>query len=257
MVEYGGNASAASASSSTQSLITTVGTGADTYGTYSVNSGATVTQPDTNGTYCNSAGTALAAGTKLTAGMLFYVKTTGAAGSAGTTAVTAITAAMVTAAAAEAPPRTIVERAAVTGVAPVAQTFTANASFADVVGATKVTSNEQKAQASDLQIFGNASGVNILTQADALSAIDSLDKAMLQVNVAQIQQGATQNRLSAIISTLTSSNESTINARSHIMDTDFAAETASMARAQILQQAGMAMLAQANTSNNGIMALMR
>jgi len=257
MVEYGGNATAASASSSTQSLITTVGTGADTYGTYSVNSGATVTQPDTNGTYCNSAGTALAAGTKLTAGMLFYVKTTGAAGSAGTTAVTAITAAMVTAAAAEATPRTIVERAAVTGVAPVAQTFTANASFADVVGATKVTSNEQKAQASDLQIFGNASGVNILTQADALSAIDSLDKAMLQVNVAQIQQGATQNRLSAIISTLTSSNESTINARSHIMDTDFAAETASMARAQILQQAGMAMLAQANTSNNGIMALMR
>jgi len=257
MVEYGGNATAASASSSTQSLITTVGTGADTYGTYSVNSGATVTQPDTNGTYCNSAGTALAAGTKLTAGMLFYVKTTGAAGSAGTTAVTAITAAMVTAAAAEATARTIVERAAVTGVAPVAQTFTANASFADVVGATKVTSNEQKAQASDLQIFGNASGVNILTQADALSAIDSLDKAMLQVNVAQIQQGATQNRLSAIISTLTSSNESTINARSHIMDTDFAAETASMARAQILQQAGMAMLAQANTSNNGIMALMR
>jgi len=80
---------------------------------------------------------------------------------------------------------------------------------------------------------------------------------MLQVNVAQIQQGATQNRLAAIISTLTTSNESTTNARSHIMDTDFAAETASMARANILQQAGMAMLAQANTSNNGIMALLR
>jgi len=136
-------------------------------------------------------------------------------------------------------------------------TYTANASFTAVTGAHQVTEMTQKAMASDLQIFGNASGVNILTQGDALSAIDSLDKAMLQVNVAQIQQGATQNRLSAIISTLTSSNESTINARSHIMDTDFAAETASMARAQILQQAGMAMLAQANTSNNGIMALMR
>ena len=130
-------------------------------------------------------------------------------------------------------------------------------SYSSVAGAHMVTSDSQKAQASDLQIYGNASGVNILTQADALSAIDSLDKAMLQVNVAQIQQGATQNRLQAIISTLTSSNESTINARSHIMVTDFAAETASMARAQILQQAGMAMLAQANTSNNGIMALMR
>lgn len=132
-----------------------------------------------------------------------------------------------------------------------------NESFSAVPGAHMVTELTQKAAASDLAVYGNASGVNILTQADALSAIDSLDKAMLQVNVAQIQQGATQNRLQAIISTLTSSNESTINARSHIMDTDFAAETASMARAQILQQAGMAMLAQANTSNNGIMALMR
>ena len=138
-----------------------------------------------------------------------------------------------------------------------AASYAANASFSAVTGAHQVTEMTQKAMASDLQIFGNASGVNILTQGDALSAIDSLDKAMLQVNVAQIQQGATQNRLQAIISTLTSSNESTINARSHIMDTDFAAETASMARAQILQQAGMAMLAQANTSNNGIMALMR
>jgi flagellin len=135
--------------------------------------------------------------------------------------------------------------------------YSAPASFDAITNAHKVTSDSQKAAASDLAVFGNASGVNILTQADALSAIDSIDKAMLQVNVAQIQQGATQNRLQAIISTLTSSNESTINARSHIMDTDFAAETASMARAQILQQAGMAMLAQANTSNNGIMALMR
>ena len=138
-----------------------------------------------------------------------------------------------------------------------AGTYTDNDSFSPVAGAHMVTEETQKAAASDLAVYGNASGVNILTQADALSAIDSLDKAMLQINVAQIQQGATQNRLQAIISTLTSSNESTINARSHIMDTDFAAETASMARAQILQQAGMAMLAQANTSNNGIMALMR
>ncbi len=136
-------------------------------------------------------------------------------------------------------------------------TWADNESFTDVTNAHMVTELTQQAAASDLAVYGNASGVNILTQADALSAIDSLDKAMLQVNIAQIQQGATQNRLQAIISTLTSSNESTINARSHIMDTDFAAETASMARAQILQQAGMAMLAQANTSNNGIMALMR
>jgi len=143
------------------------------------------------------------------------------------------------------------------GTSAVAATYTADASFGTIANAHKVTSVSEQAAASDLAIYGNAGGVNILTQADALSAIDSLDKAMLQVNVAQIQQGATQNRLAAIISTLTTSNESTTNARSHIMDTDFAAETASMARANILQQAGMAMLAQANTSNNGIMALLR
>lgn len=265
MVEYGGTATAASASSSTQSLITTVGTGADTLGTYSVNSGATVTQPASGGTLRNSSGTVLAAGTILTAGQLFYVQTTGAAASGRAQVGTAQSADYQAASSdydavlntGTAQVGNPASSDFVAGTALVAATYTNNTSFADVVGATKVTSNEQKAQASDLQVFGNASGVNILTQADALSAIDSLDKAMLQVNVAQIQQGATQNRLSAIISTLTSSNESTINARSHIMDTDFAAETASMARAQILQQAGMAMLAQANTSNNGIMALMR
>jgi len=262
MVEYGGNATAASSSTSTESLITTVGTGANTLGTYSVDSGATVKQT-ANTEFLNSDGDLLAVGTELTTGQLFYVKTTGRAATGhdqvGTPASADFVAAHGSEGDSDYSPQ--VGQAASSdysaAVAMSAATYGNNASFADVVGATKVTSDVQKAQASDLAIFGNASGVNILTQADALSAIDSLDKAMLQVNVAQIQQGATQNRLSAIISTLTSSNESTINARSHIMDTDFAAETASMARAQILQQAGMAMLAQANTSNNGIMALMR
>jgi len=228
-VEYGGIGSTTATASSTAPLITTIGTGSLTRGTFQVDDGATVTVTSTMldssnaaiGLYKTAAGVvtntseAGVVANTLTSGQLFYV-----APNSGTD-------------------------------------YAASASYSFGGAAHQVNSTSQKAAASDLQIFGNASGVNILTQADALSAIDSLDKAMLQVNVAQIQQGATQNRLSAIISTLTSSNESTINARSHIMDTDFAAETASMARAQILQQAGMAMLAQANTSNNGIMALMR
>jgi flagellin len=125
--------------------------------------------------------------------------------------------------------------------------------FSDVAGVT----GAYPQVSTDALIASNANGVNILNQASASSAINQIDAAMKQVNVAQIQQGATQNRLSAVISSLTASNESTINARSHILDTDFASETALMARSQILQQAGMAMLAQANQSGNGIMTLMR
>jgi len=236
VVEYGGGTAIAAAGAvASVAQASTVGTSASTVAAFQVNDGASLTvltgMLDSDGTqinrYLNTDGTSTntsipgtTTANTLRAGSLFYATFTAASAS--------------------------------TDVA-----HTNASSYSAVTGAHMVSSESQKAQASDLQIYGNASGVNILTQADALSAIDSLDKAMLQVNVAQIQQGATQNRLQAIISTLTSSNESTINARSHIMDTDFAAETASMARAQILQQAGMAMLAQANTSNNGIMALMR
>jgi flagellin len=230
-IEYGGTGST-TASSTTAASVTTLGSGATTVATYQVNDGQTIKAADaTTLGLKDASGDAI---TKdLTAGQLFYkvAKTYTAAAEAVAATTSPVAAA-----------KAAVDEAFV---------------WDTVANAHTVTSDSQKAQASDLSIFGNASGVNILTQADALSAIDSLDKAMLQVNVAQIQQGATQNRLQAIISTLTSSNESTTNARSHIMDTDFAAETASMARSQILQQAGMAMLAQANTSNNGIMALMR
>jgi len=224
-IEYGGNATIkATGAESLNTAIVTLGTDSSTLGQYQVNDASTISVDEialnsTAGhTLLDSNNQAIT--TALTAGMQFYVQTTGS-GSTGS--------------------------------------FADSSSFAILssTAAHQVSTASQQAASSDLQIYGNASGVNILTQADALSAIDSLDKAMNQVNVAQIQQGATQNRLSAIINSLTASNESTINARSHIMDTDFAAETASMARANILQQAGMAMLAQANTSNNGIMALMR
>ena len=124
-------------------------------------------------------------------------------------------------------------------------------------GLNAVLTTSQTAQSSDSAIVGNASGVNILTQADALDAINQLDAAMTQVNVAQIQQGATQNRLTAVISVLTSSTESLTNAKSHIMDTDYASETATLARNQIMQQAGIAMLAQANQLPNNIMTLLK
>jgi flagellin len=85
----------------------------------------------------------------------------------------------------------------------------------------------------------------------------AIDTALEEVNKESTIQGANQNRFAAVISTLNVSIENQTTAKSRIMDTDYAAETAHLARSQVLQQAGMAMLAQANQLPNGVMALMR
>ena len=100
-------------------------------------------------------------------------------------------------------------------------------------------------------------GADVLTAVDALDAITKIDSALTVVNTVTTNQGAYQNRFAAVVSVLQVSNENQTQARSRIMDTDYAAETATMARGQILQQAGMAMLAQANQLPNGVLALMR
>ena len=104
-----------------------------------------------------------------------------------------------------------------------------------------------------------ASGITIdgTDATKSTAAIDAIDAALTEVNTESIKQGAMQNRFAAVVSTLQVSVENQTQARSRIMDTDYAAETSVMARGQILQQAGMAMLAQANQLPNGVMALMR
>jgi flagellin len=104
---------------------------------------------------------------------------------------------------------------------------------------------------------GTTDATGTVGQSAARSAITGIDAAIKEVNIAQIKHGANQNRFQAVISTLQVSIENQTTARSRIMDTDYAAETATMARGQILQQAGMAMLAQANQLPNGVMALMK
>jgi flagellin len=87
--------------------------------------------------------------------------------------------------------------------------------------------------------------------------IDALDDALETINTERSVYGATQNRFDSVVSNLQVSVESQSAARSRIMDTDFAAETASLTRGQILQQAGTAMLAQANSLPNGVLSLLR
>jgi len=100
-------------------------------------------------------------------------------------------------------------------------------------------------------------GQDIASASTATAAMTAIDAALKEINNESIKQGALQNRLTSTISTLQVSVENQTAAKSRITDTDFAAETANMSRGQILQQAGMAMLSQANQLPNGVMALLR
>jgi flagellin len=99
--------------------------------------------------------------------------------------------------------------------------------------------------------------INISTAAGAASALSSLDGALSTVNSARANLGALQNRFTSVVNNLTSTVENLTASRSRIQDADFAAESANLSRGQVLQQAGTAMLAQANQSSQGVMALLR
>ena len=89
------------------------------------------------------------------------------------------------------------------------------------------------------------------------TVMDNIDKAIDLVNNERATMGANQSRFESVISNLQSASENQSAAKSRIMDTDFAAETANLSRSQILQQAGTAMLAQANQQPQQVMSLLR
>jgi flagellin len=101
------------------------------------------------------------------------------------------------------------------------------------------------------------SAVDISTVAGANSAIVVMDAALKTISSIRGDLGAVQNRFAATISNLQSTSENISAARSRIRDADFAAETANLTRDQILQQAGVAMLAQANALPNNVLTLLR
>lgn len=97
----------------------------------------------------------------------------------------------------------------------------------------------------------------ITSVSGAQAAITAMDTALTAANTARAKLGAVQNRFESVVSNLQVSVENQSAAKSRIMDADFAAETANLTRGQILQQAGTAMLAQANSLPNGVLALLR
>ncbi|MBS1229385.1 MAG: flagellin [Proteobacteria bacterium] len=100
-------------------------------------------------------------------------------------------------------------------------------------------------------------GLDVTTVAGANKAIDSIDAALASVNSSKANLGAIQNRFTSVVANLQSSSENLSASRSRIQDADFAAETAAMSKANILQQAGTAMLAQANSAPQNVLSLLK
>ena len=95
------------------------------------------------------------------------------------------------------------------------------------------------------------------TSASSQAEIAKLDTDIANVAAARATYGAVQSRFESIINNVQIASENQTAARSRVMDTDFAAETANLNRAQIQQQSGVAMLAQANQSPGSVLSLLR
>jgi flagellin len=103
----------------------------------------------------------------------------------------------------------------------------------------------------------STNNVNIANNQDAVTALDFIDKAQTTINSMRARMGATMNRIEYTINNLMNIVENTEEAKSRILDTDYARESAELAKAQVLAQAGTAMLAQANQSQQYVLNLLR
>jgi flagellin len=116
------------------------------------------------------------------------------------------------------------------------------------------TTNAAASASSTLHTVAN---LDITTFAKATDALKTVDSALSFVSGQRATLGALQSRFETAISNLQVTSENASAARSRILDADFAAETANLSRSQILQQAGTAMVAQANQLPQGVLALLR
>lgn len=105
--------------------------------------------------------------------------------------------------------------------------------------------------------FSDVGSVTIGTASGATSALAVIDSAIGQINAGRADLGAIQNRFESVVASLQQTSENLSASRSRIMDADFAAETAQLTKSQILQQSGIAMLAQANSIPQNVLALLQ
>jgi flagellin len=156
-----------------------------------------------------------------------------------------------------------------------ADAFVASAAFAQAAGAGYVLSNESSgtitftndtAGLADVSLStvtatqaaaSSVNSIDISTSGGAQTAIGALDTAIKEVGQERANLGAFQNRLSHTVSNLQSMVENTSAALSRIADADYASESANLAKNQVLQQAGTAMLSQANASTQNVLSLLK
>ena len=135
-----------------------------------------------------------------------------------------------------------------------------NASFTFQVGAGTGATDTLTINSVDLSAtVASLGALNIsgIGNAGALAAMTALDTGIIDTTTARAAFGAAQNRFDSVIGSLTVFAENLSAARGRIMDADFAAETAALSRAQILQQAGNAMVAQANQLPQQVLTLLQ
>nr|WP_312484354.1 flagellin [Stutzerimonas nitrititolerans] len=137
-------------------------------------------------------------------------------------------------------------------------------SVADVTGAAIEASTFSVAVAGGTEIFANAkserssvSEIDISTAAGAQNALAVVDNALAAIDSQRADLGAVQNRFDNTINNLQNISENASAARSRIMDTDYAAETANLSKNQVLQQAGTAILAQAKQLPQAVLSLLQ
>ncbi|WP_319557809.1 flagellin [Thiomicrorhabdus sp.] len=118
----------------------------------------------------------------------------------------------------------------------------------------KITVSMKNFSAGQLQ---TSAAIAVDTQANASAAIAAIDQDLSNINLQRAKWGALQNRLESTVSNLSNVNENISAARSRIEDADFAKESANLARTQVLQQAGMSMLSQANQQSQNVLSLVQ
>jgi flagellin len=131
----------------------------------------------------------------------------------------------------------------------------ANTTADDVI---TVTTTDMTSASNITAVTGSSATIDSSATAGAIgTVIDDLDKAIDTINDSRADFGAAQSRFDAVISNLQQSVEAQSAAKSRITDADYATETANMSRAQILQQAGTAMVAQANQLPQQVLKLLQ
>lgn len=137
----------------------------------------------------------------------------------------------------------------------------ADTTFTFQVGANVAGDNQITVEATDVKTklgtLAEATATLGATEALATAEMTKIDAALKAVSEERATYGAAQNRFDSTIANLQVAAENTAAARSRITDADFASETANLSRAQILQQAGTAMIAQANQLPQGVLSLLR